>query len=231
MSHPHTPETFGAAYWEDRYQVGEGTGRHVPSPSLVEEAAQLPPGRALDAGCGRGADALWLARRGWHVTAVDISATALAAAADSTRGTELQDRVDWVRADLGTWQPHRDFDLVTSHYVHAPGPQRDFLRRLSSWVAPGGTLLVVGHADTDGEDHRPHGEFERARPPATQVSPEQVTALLPTDDWEVLVAERRTQHLQRPDGSGTTPLHATIVRARRRGAPPGSRRGRGRPTS
>ena len=68
---------FSAEYWEDRYRVGGGASRHEPSPSLLAEAGDLPPGRALDAGCGHGADAVWLARRGWQVTAVDVSAAAV----------------------------------------------------------------------------------------------------------------------------------------------------------
>jgi SAM-dependent methyltransferase len=213
MSHPHNPTTheeFDAGYWENRYQGGEGTGRHAPSPSLPTVTADLPPGRALDAGCGRGNDALWLAWKGWRVTAVDVAATALAGAADNARGTALQERIDWVQADLASWEPDGGFDLVTSHYVHVPGPQEDLFRRLANWVAPGGTLLVVGHAHTHGGDGGTH-----AHPLAAQISPAQITALLPSDHWEVLVAENRTHHMQRPDGTGTNTLHDTVVRARR----------------
>lgn len=213
MRRPHDEDghaEFDAGYWEDRYRGGEGTGRHAPSPSLVAEAGGLPPGRALDAGCGRGADAMWLAARGWRVTAVDVSATAVARARETARGAAhgIQDRIEWVQADLATWEPAGPaFDLVTSHYVHAPGPAKDLFRRLASWVAPGGTLLVVGHAQAEGDAH--------AHPPAAKISAEQVTALLPEDSWEIVIAVSRTHEVQRPDGARAATLHDTVVRARR----------------
>lgn len=196
---------FGADYWEGRYRAGEATSRHDASPSLLAEAAALPPGRALDAGCGRGADALWLADRGWQVLAVDVSDTALALAQQAP-GAE---RVEWVQADLTTWTPgERSFDLLTSHYVHVSGPQEELFRRLASWVAPGGTLLVVGHA---AHDHG-HGH---GQPAAAQVGLEQVTAVLPEEEWEVVVAEPRTHTVGRPDGTQAR-LDDVVVRARRR---------------
>lgn len=203
---------FGAGYWEGRYRDGEGAGRRDPSPSLVTEAGALPPGRALDAGCGRGADAVWLASRGWHVTAVDVSGTAVSRASEdaSAAGREVAERIEWVRADLTTWEPgERAFDLVTSHYVHAPGTAEDLFRRLASWVAPGGTLLVVGHGDSAGRAH--------AHAPGSQLRAAQVTAALPGDRWEIVVAEARTHVVQGPDGAGAVALADVVVRARRTG--------------
>ena len=192
---------FGPAYWEDRYRGGQGAGWSAPSPVLVAEAADLPPGRALDAGCGRGADARWLAARGWRVTAVDVSATAVAAAA-----AEPGPPVEWVCADLAGWEPAGVFDLVTSQHVHVPGPAEDLFRRLASFVAPGGTLLVVGHA---------HGHAHAG----AEIDAEQVTAVLPPD-WEVVVAEVRTVVV--PSGAAGEPL-----RHRRPGAAHGCRPGAG----
>lgn len=186
---------FGPAYWEDRYRGGQGAGHSAPSPVLVAEAADLPPGRALDAGCGRGADARWLAARGWRVTAVDVSATAVAAAAASPGPP-----VEWVCADLARWEPAGVFDLVTSQHVHVPGPAEDLFRRLAQWVAPGGTLLVVGHA---------HGHA------GAEIGAGQVTAVLPPD-WEVGVAEVRTVAVPHSGGPGSRA--DVVVRARRTGA-------------
>jgi 2-polyprenyl-3-methyl-5-hydroxy-6-metoxy-1,4-benzoquinol methylase len=203
---------FGAGYWEDRYRGGEGAGRHAPSPSLVAETGGLPQGRALDAGCGRGADALWLASRGWSVTAVDISATAVARAREAARraGPVLEDRIEWVEADLAAWEPAGpSFDLVTSHYVHVPGPAQDMFRRLASWVAPGGTLLVVGHAHADA------GGDPDAHPPAAQITAREVTAVLPENTWETVAAEARTHRLQQPGGAGPVTRQDLVVHARR----------------
>lgn len=178
----------------------------------MTETGDLEPGRALDAGCGRGADALWLAARGWHVTAFDVSATALDRARETARsaGPAIAERVEWVHADLSTWTPdERRYDLVTSQYVHVPGPVEELFGRLASWVAPGGTLLVVGHDHTEGHHHE-HGPAAGA-----QVRTRQVTDGLPEDERDVLVAESRTHTVQRGDAGATT-LHDAVVRARRR---------------
>lgn len=230
VSRSEHPAEFGAAYWEDRYRTGEGGDRHGSSPSLVDEASDLPPGRALDAGCGTGADAVWLAARGWHVTAVDVSATALDRAREHARGAgqETAERIDWVHADLTTWTPgERRFDFVASHYVHVPGPPEELFRRLASWVAPAGTLLVVGHdhAHDPGHDHdgapapghRP-GPGDGHRPAAgSGVTAGQVTDGLGQDEWDVLVAGPRTHTVGRPGAADPVALHDTVVRARRRG--------------
>lgn len=118
-------------------------------------AEQLTPGSALDAGCGHGADALWLAGQGWRVTAVDVAGTVLEQARRGAASADADPagRIQWVPADLMSWQPAANgYDLVSAHYVHAPaGQQEAFLRRLVSAVAPGGTLLVVGHRPPDRE--------------------------------------------------------------------------------
>jgi SAM-dependent methyltransferase len=202
-----TGAEFDAASWEQRYAAGLPTGRAGPGPALVAETADLPPGRALDAGCGVGGDALWLAARGWQVTAVDVSATALEAArrAAGAAGPEVAGRLAWRQADLTTWSPPHPFDLVTSHHVHVPGPVEDLVGRLASWVAPGGQLLVVGH-DAGGHEH----------PAGAQVRLDQVVGALPAAVWEVLVAEPRVHELARPGGGGTVLLRDVVVRARKR---------------
>ena len=207
-------EEFDAAYWELRYRSGAGAGKHDPSPSLVTGTAGLSPGRALDAGCGVGGDALWLAAQGWHVTAVDISATALAHGRQvaSSAGRAFAERIDWVHGDLSEWEPREAFDLVTSHYVHVPGPPEELFRRLATWVTPGGTLLVVGHDAAHG-----HGSAH-AHPAGARVRAEQVVAGLPADQWEIVVAEPRTHTMARP-GGGSVTLDDVVVHARRRPNP------------
>lgn len=207
---PTAPGEFGAAYWEDRYRRGEGTARLDPSPSLDAEAGALRPGRALDAGCGVGADALWLAARGWQVTAVDVSATALEQGRRTAHaaGSPFAERIAWVHADLTAWQPDPGaFDLVSSHYVHVPGPPEALVARLASWVAPGGDLLVVGHEG--GHRHGP------AHPAGAQVRTQQVLSGLPEQDWHVLFAGSRTHTVRRPGGDPVV-LDDVVVHARRR---------------
>ncbi|MEV1000976.1 class I SAM-dependent methyltransferase [Nonomuraea sp. NPDC050202] len=148
---------FDKDYWEQHWHGGEASmGGHPPNPYLAPETAGLAPGTALDAGCGSGAEAIWLAERGWHVTAADISSHALAAAARRPTSGDATGRLHWVRADLTTWRPDAPFDLVMTHYAHPAMPQLDFYDRIAGWVAPGGTLLIVGHLHThDAPDPTP----------------------------------------------------------------------------
>lgn len=150
-------ELTDAERWDELYghetdQIWSG----APNGSLVAEAAHLPPGRALDVGCGEGGDAIWLAQRGWQVTAVDISGVAVerARAAGSAAGVA----VDWRRADLLAEPPcARSYDLVSLQYPalrREAGPAAT--RALIDALAPGGTLLVVGHAGVHTADHQDH---------------------------------------------------------------------------
>lgn len=222
----HGDGDFGAAYWEDRYRNGGGASRREPSPSLLAEAADLAPGTALDAGCGWGADAMWLAARGWRVTAADISPAALdqARRAAEAGDPDAAARVTWLPADLTSWDPGGRFDLVASHYVHVPGPPEALFARLASWVAPGGTLLVVGHGYTPGQHGHGHGGQHGA--PAHGEQPDapadnarlrlaQITSALPEAEWQVAVAEPRTHALNRPGGGPPVVLHDIVVKAQR----------------
>ncbi|GAA1320585.1 hypothetical protein GCM10009610_49040 [Pseudonocardia xinjiangensis] len=152
-------------------------------------AGNLRPGVALDAGCGHGSDTLWLAARGWQVTAVDFSATALAHARSTAEaiGTDVAGRIDWVEGDLATWTPQSGhYDLVTCLYVHVAGSVEEMVDRMAAGVAPGGTLLLVGH--------RPIDPATGAATPAAgqvQVSVDEAVAALDPARWEFVVAEDR----------------------------------------
>ncbi|MDV2477566.1 class I SAM-dependent methyltransferase [Rhodococcus zopfii] len=205
------PDDFGREFWEDRYR-GRSTIHRHPNPQLVTEVADLTPGRALDAGCGEGGDALWLAGHGWHVTAVDIAEAALdrARAHAGSAGADVANRIEWVRADLADWTPPQaEYDLVTSHYVHTPGPWEKLLRRLADAVAPGGTLLVVGHDDPA----HPHPGDPSA--PESRVTTDALAAALDQDRWEVVVAESRTRTVNGHGGQEFV-MHDAVLRAVRR---------------
>lgn len=160
-----------------------------PNAHLVDGVRDLAPGRALDAGCGHGAEAIWLATGGWQVTAVDFSAAALehARATAEAVGPDVAARITWVEADLGSWSPQPGrFDLVGCLYVHVAGSVGDFVERLGSGVAPGGTLFLVGHRPVDPETGRPTPAAGQV-----QVSVEAAVEVLDPRGWRVEVAEER----------------------------------------
>jgi SAM-dependent methyltransferase len=197
---------FTAEYWEDRYRGHAAHGSRRPSPQLVAEVADLAPGTALEAGCGEGANAVWLARCRWQVTAVDISVTALRRArkyAESV-GADVASRIDWVTADL-TAAPlgTRSFDLVTAHYVHPAGPFSELVDSLAAAVAPGGTLLIVGHDPADAHS-RAHAPIDAT------FTAEEVAAGLDSARWKVEVAETRAREGARPG----TVMRDAVLRAR-----------------
>ncbi|MFI5675378.1 SAM-dependent methyltransferase [Streptomyces cellulosae] len=146
MTHIHP--TQAAEFWEARYQGGGPVWSGRPNPLLVREVSDLEPGTALDLGCGEGADAVWLASRGWRVTGVDISRTALERAAGHAAQAGVGDRVRWERHELGVTFPEGSFDLVSAQFLQSPVPldQDTVLGMAADAVAPGGTLLIVLHA-------------------------------------------------------------------------------------
>ena len=150
--HDHTeepaPDFFESPGWEERYSSEERVWSGQPNAQLVAEAAKLVPGTALDVGCGEGGDAIWLAQQGWRVTGADFSANGLARAARHAEEAGVADRLDWWQVDARTFEADgRSYDLVTTHFLHPPdGGMLDVTRRLADAVAPGGHLLVVGHA-------------------------------------------------------------------------------------
>jgi SAM-dependent methyltransferase len=197
-----------AEFWDARYGSRDRLFSGNPNGVLVTEITDLPPGQALDVGCGEGGDALWLARHGWQVTAVDISRVALQRAAASAG--DVAERISWSAADLTrTPPPARAFDLVTIQYFPLPR-ERDHmaLRGLLDAVSPGGTLLVVGH---DLADLPPATEGELN--PDDFYQPAGIAALL-DDDWIVLIDETRSRTTPAP--AGTHHTHDTVLRAQRK---------------
>jgi len=202
---------FGEAAREERYRGRpEGIWSGNPNPVLVAETADLTPGRALDVGCGEGADALWLAEAGWQVTVVDISTVALARAAKEAAARGVH--VDWVHADLLASPPAPDaFELVTAHFMQLPPAEREALyARLTAAVAPGGTLLLVGHHPSDM-----HTTMGRPALHDMFFTAEQLVAELEPDRWDVLLAEARPRPAADPQGETIT-IQDTVLLARRK---------------
>lgn len=136
-----------AADWDARYAAAELLWSAGPNRFLVEECGQLPPGRALDLACGEGRNALWLAEQGWQATGVDFSAVAIERGRRIAAERGVAGRVELIATDVLGWQPDpAGYDLVIVFYFQLPAPQRGrALAKAGAAVAPGGTLLVVGH--------------------------------------------------------------------------------------
>ncbi|SDQ06983.1 cyclopropane-fatty-acyl-phospholipid synthase family protein [Quadrisphaera sp. DSM 44207] len=135
-------------FWEAHYRRSPRVWTGRANAVLADVAAPLAPGTALDLGCGEGGDAVWLARRGWRVTAVDVSATALARVREHAAAAGVGDRVVARQHDLARTFPAGAYDLVAASYLQSPVhlPRTAVLRAAAGAVAPGGLLLVVEHA-------------------------------------------------------------------------------------
>jgi SAM-dependent methyltransferase len=203
--------SFDAEFWEQHWSRGERTpdeARELPDAHLAAELAGLEPGAALDAGCGNGRNAIWLAKKGWRVTAVDVSPSALAIArrAASEAGAAPAGRITWVQANLQQWAPeHHKYELLTCLYVHVPGSISELVQRLATGVAPGGTLFFVGHSP-----HDPACGIDERMVEQRHASVDTVRAALDPTEWKFIVAEDRTggDHGQAVDSI----VHATRLR-------------------
>lgn len=196
-----------AEFWDARYRSRGQLFSGAPNGVLVTEITGLPPGRALDVGCGEGADALWLARHGWQVTAVDIATTALQRAAAAA--TDLPSSIAWVQADLAiTPPPTTAFDLVSAQYFPLlRRTDHTAIRGLLDVVAPGGTFLFVGHDLTD-LTHEDAPDFN----PGDYYQPAEIAEFL-DDNWTIQIDETRPRTAAAPPGTHHT--HDTILRAQR----------------
>lgn len=197
-------------FWDSRYNESDRIWSGNPNTVLVREVTGLTPGRALDLGCGEGADAVWLARQGWRVTATDISGVALGRAAGHAASAGVGDQVDWQRHDLAVSFPAGVFDLISVQFLHSyrAMPRGEILRTAASAVAPGGVLLIVGHAGFPSWETGP-------LPDVHLPTPEEVLAglELPEGQWEVLLCEEHERIQTAPDGQpGTRTDNALKVR-------------------
>jgi SAM-dependent methyltransferase len=140
---------FAREDWDARYARKELLWSAEPNRLFAAEVGGLPPGRALDLACGEGRNAVWLAEQGWRVTGVDFSDVALAKAEElaASRGVEA----DWIAADVLDYEPdERGFDLVLLLYLQLVRDEiLHAVRTAAGAVAPGGTLVVLGHDTTN----------------------------------------------------------------------------------
>jgi SAM-dependent methyltransferase len=194
-----------SAQWNERYGP-ERVWSGAVNPTLKAVASTLDVGIALDIGCGEGGDAIWLASTGWRVRGVDFSSKALARASEAAQAHDVGSRCEWIQADLSVWTTNRAYDLVTCHFLHE---ERDV--RVRAWhsaaaaVAPGGTLLIVGHAPDEGSGT--HGPPRESRFDEDEIT----SALALSSGWEV---EVDTVARQGNDGSSSDRLDVVFSATR-----------------
>jgi SAM-dependent methyltransferase len=195
--------------WDERYSGAEFEWSVHPNQFVAAELAGLPPGRALDLAAGEGRNSVWLAERGWSVTAVDFSRVGLDKGRKLSAARGVGDgQVDWVVADLSEYEPTRDaFELVLIAYLQVqPALLARVLAGAAAALAPGGTLLIIGHDLTNLTEG-----VGGPQDPDVLYTPEAVTAELP--GLRILRAERVRRAVDRDGGQATAV--DTLVRALR----------------
>jgi SAM-dependent methyltransferase len=204
------PSRDAHAAWEEHYTAKPQVWSGQVNAQLADIAGDLTGTRALDLGCGEGADAIWLAERGWSVVAVDVSATALNRACAAAESRGVADRIDFQQHDLTSGFPDGAFDLVSAQFLHSmvEMDRPALLRRAAAAVAPGGTLLIVDHgAAPPWASKIHHHEFPAA---------ESVLAGLALDSthWQRIRVETVERSARGPDGADAT-LVDNVIRLRR----------------
>lgn len=208
---------FSQGYWDKRYSHHGHVWSGRPNPQLVALVGPLAPGRAIDVGCGEGADAIWLARQGWTVTGVDVSPVALAKAAAHAQntGAEIAARITWRPVDLygAEMEPLGQYALVNSQYLHMPPEARDrAVARLAAGVAPGGHLLLVSHHPSDLA-------IPGLRPnvPEMFYTADELVDRLDAEEWEIHTATAAERAGVDREGAEVT-VHDTVLFAQRNAA-------------
>ncbi|RMI46690.1 class I SAM-dependent methyltransferase [Streptomyces triticirhizae] len=202
-----------AAFWEEVYRPHRDSpaiwGTRV-NPLLSEVAAGLKAGDALDLGCGAGGDAVWLARRGWRVTAVDISTTAIEQLRYCARDQGLDRLVTAEHHDLAYSFPEGEFDLVSAQYLHTPYalPRSAVLRTGAHALRPGGRLLIVDHGSIAPWSWNQNPDVQRPTPDEIHAE-----LALPASTWTIERSDRPRREANGPDGqTAVVTDHVLLVR-------------------
>lgn len=210
-------------YWDGRYREKQAMWSGKPNAVLAEVASALKPGRALDLGCGEGADVIWLAQQGWQARGFDISGTAVAraTAAAETAGLDPSS-AQFEQRDLGELDAlgaTEQYDLVTASFLHSTValPRTEILLVASGLVSSGGHLLITTHAAPppwsqmhEQDAHAGHSHDHTFLTPQQEIEALDLSA----GDWTVVIAESRAREAAGPNGERAT-LEDGVVLLRR----------------
>jgi SAM-dependent methyltransferase len=200
-----------ASAWDQRYAGTDLVWSATPNQFVAAELADLPPGRAADLAAGEGRNALWLATRGWRVTAVDFSAVGLDKGRAVEATLDLAHPVDWVCADVLAWAPPAAYDLVVIAYLQVVAAERRAaVRRAVEALRPGGTFLLVAH-DTSNLTEGVGGPQDAS----VLMTADDVLADLDGIEVDVVRAGRVTREV--PGEGGPATAYDALVRVVRRG--------------
>lgn len=207
----HSPAPTPVDFWEERYAGSSRVWSGAPNRTLVDIVADLTPGRALDLGCGEGADVIWLAQRGWRASGVDISETAIARARAAASDLDLPD-ARFEAADLSTWRSVGRYDLVTASFLQSPVAlsRAEIVRAVADRVAPGGHLLVIAHAAAPPWSRLRHAHADGHHTDFPTPDDEVASLALDPSEWTVRIAEVRSRDAVGPDGDEAV-LHDSVV--------------------
>lgn len=186
--------------WDERYRATERLWSEGPNMFVADRLGPVEPGVGIDIASGEGRNAIWLAERGWEMTAVDFSEVAI------ERGRSVSAEVDFVVADVLTWEPDKTYDLALIAYLHLPpANMRAVVERAVTWLEPGGELFLIGHDKSNIDEG--HG--------GPQV-PEILNEVEATLDWLEGTEIIEAQVVRRPieTDEGVVYARDSLVRAR-----------------
>jgi SAM-dependent methyltransferase len=134
-----------ASNWAERHAAAAMAWDTTPSQFVVAACRKLRPGRALDLGAGEGANSMWLAGRGWQVTAIDSDTVEVGRI--QSHSVLLNHPVNAFVGDAVSYRPARaSFDLILLSYLQLPEQQlRLAFQNVVPGLAPGGRVLTIAH--------------------------------------------------------------------------------------
>ena len=204
-----------ATFWESRYAGVDRAWSGEPNAAVVDVLADLEPGTAIELGCGEGADAIWLARRGWRVTGLDLSPTAVARATDAARAAGAAESAHFLVADLESqWPVEMPVDLVVASFLHSPVAldRVAVITRALEAVSPGGHLFLLSHVApptwASAED--------RAAFDLPDLETELAALGIPEGDWVRILTEERPRPAQGPGGDRGHAVDGVVLLRRER---------------